>query len=382
MSLRVLYLATADARGHLMRAQLLVHALRDAGAYVEVLSTSDEGVAFLARFGVTAKLLSSHYAVQFDTEQNMQRAATDRNVAHYVFRPSRMLKDIRMLAHYMRDVDLVINDSFHPALLCMGSMPGWRCKVVHVYGGSLKAALISNFEGRLPAAFARAFAAIIGWQINTARACIEHDFSCDSAQPIGLSRYRLPTPVAVAKQGNKAAVQASQAAVYLNPHFQNIALADALCEGLDDASLRTHLVGEGLAGHGNWQAIDEDWVSTAAQSSLIVSAPGMAALSVARIYQRPILLVLTDQPEQASNAQQAARMQLLHAVVVWRGDAQDFRAQVSAQAARLLQEANAQITDENLAQCCANAQARIDAWTQYIQGLHGPLKTQESALLP
>lgn len=382
MSLRVLYLATADARGHLMRAQLLVHALRDAGAHVDVLSTSAEGVAFLARFGVKAQLLSPHYAVQFDSEQNMQRAATDRNVAHYVFRPSRMLKDIRTLASRMRDVDLVINDSFHPALLCMGSMPWWRRKVVHVYGGSLKAALISNFEGRLPAVLARAFAAIIGWQINTARACIEHDFSCDRAQTIGPSHYRLPTPVAVAKQGRKDANQALQAAVYLNPHFQNIALADALCAGLSDASLHTHLVGEGLAGHGNWQAIDEDWVSTAAQSSLIVSAPGMAALSVARIYQRPILLVLTDQPEQASNAQQAARMQLQHAVVVWRGDAQDFCAQVSEQAGRLLQEAPAQITAENLAQCCANAQARIDAWARCIQGLHAPLKTQEGALLP
>ena len=29
---RIVYLATADARGHLMRAQLLVHALRAAGA--------------------------------------------------------------------------------------------------------------------------------------------------------------------------------------------------------------------------------------------------------------------------------------------------------------------------------------------------------------
>ena len=375
MSLRVLYLATADARGHLMRAQLLVHALRHAGVHVDVLSTSNEGVEFLKRFGVAAQLLSPHYAVQFDTEQNMQRAATDRNVAHYVFRPSRMLKDIRKLAGLMRDVDLVINDSFHPALLCMGSMPWWKRKVVHIYGGSLKAALISNFEGRLPAALARAFAAIIGWQINTARACIEHDFSCDSTQSMGPSRYRLPTPVAVAKQGRKANVQAPLAAVYLNPHFQNIVLADALCAGLSDASLHTHLVGEGLAGHGNWLAIDEDWVSTAARSSLIVSAPGMAALSVARIYQRPILLVLTDQPEQASNAEQAARMQLHHEVVVWRGNSQDFRAQVAAKVHRLLRNMDMQITAENLAQCCASAQARTDAWTRCIQGLHAPSNT-------
>ena len=83
---RIVYLATADARGHLMRAQLLVHALHAAGAQVDVLTTSDAGQAFLAAFDIDAAVLSRHYAVQFDERQNMLRDATDRNVAHYVFR--------------------------------------------------------------------------------------------------------------------------------------------------------------------------------------------------------------------------------------------------------------------------------------------------------
>lgn len=120
MSLKILYLATADARGHLMRAQILVHALRDSGAEVEVLTTSDAGVQFLAQFGVQSQMLSPHYAVQFDTEQNMQRKATDRNVAHYVFRPSRMLTDIRKLAKKLRGFDLIINDSFQPCIAVHG----------------------------------------------------------------------------------------------------------------------------------------------------------------------------------------------------------------------------------------------------------------------
>lgn len=73
---RIVYLATADARGHLMRAQLLVHALRRAGAEVDVLTTSDAGQRFLAGFGIEAAILSRHYAVQFDTRQNMLRRAT------------------------------------------------------------------------------------------------------------------------------------------------------------------------------------------------------------------------------------------------------------------------------------------------------------------
>lgn len=82
---RIVYLATADARGHLMRAQLLVHALRAAGAG----RRADDvrcGQAFLAAFDIDAAVLSRHYAVQFDERQNMLRDATDRNVAHYVFR--------------------------------------------------------------------------------------------------------------------------------------------------------------------------------------------------------------------------------------------------------------------------------------------------------
>ena len=92
-------------------------------AQVDVLTTSDAGQAFLAAFDIDAAVLSRHYAVQFDERQNMLRDATDRNVAHYVFRPTRMLRDIARLRAIVRDADLVINDSFHPALLFMG-----RCR--------------------------------------------------------------------------------------------------------------------------------------------------------------------------------------------------------------------------------------------------------------
>ena len=369
MSSRILYLATADARGHLMRAQILVHALRAANAEVEVLTTSEAGIDFLAEFGVQAQLLSPHYAVQFDAQQNMLRGATDRNVAHYVFRPGRMLKDIGKLSRMLRRFDLVINDSFHPALLCMGALPGWRHKVVHVYGGSLRAALLSNFEGRLPKIVAQAFSAIVSLQIRRARCSIEHDFACDVQELLAPSRYRLPTPVAVAQRQTFCESQGDLAAIYLNPHFQNTALADALCAGLADEKLRLHCVGEGLAGHDAWQGVDNDWVSQAARAQLMVSAPGMAALSVARIYRRPILLVLTDQPEQARNAENAARLQVAHEVVVWRGDADDFREQVAVQARKLLAAVDDSDTETRLAQCREHAQTRIVAWVRCLQGL-------------
>ena len=59
MKPRILYLATADARGHLMRAQLLSRALIERGAEVRVLTTSDEGATFLGEFGIACWQLSA-----------------------------------------------------------------------------------------------------------------------------------------------------------------------------------------------------------------------------------------------------------------------------------------------------------------------------------
>lgn len=127
---RLLYLATADARGHLMRAQLLTHALQAQGAAVEVITTSVAGARFLHTFGIQASVLSPHYAVQFDARQNMRAAATDANVAAYLLHPARLLRDVLQLQRRLREVDLVLNDSFHPALLVMGMLPVWRHKIV------------------------------------------------------------------------------------------------------------------------------------------------------------------------------------------------------------------------------------------------------------
>jgi len=378
---RILYLATADARGHLMRAQLLVHALQRAGAQVDVLSTSHEGLAFLAQFGVPAQLLSTHYAVQFDAQQNMLRRETNRNVAHYVFRPGRMLRDVRQLARHFRRADLVVNDSFHPALLCMGLRPAWGSKLVHVHGGSLQAALRNNFEGQLPGALGRAwsrvFARIIDAETGAARCRIEHDFGFDAPAKPAPSQARsgpspkritvqLPTPVAVLADTVPAPNRLPVAAVYLNPHFRDLAMADALSSGLRAAGLALHGVGEGLAGHGDWLAVDTDWASRAAQASLIVSAPGMAALSIARVYQRPLLLLLTDQPEQASNAARAAELGLRHEVLVWRGDAAAFAQQVQAAAQRLAQP---QPTAEQAQAGRERAQQRLAPWVAQLLAL-------------
>lgn len=361
---RIVYLATADARGHLMRAQLLVQALRRAGAEVDVITTSDAGQRFLAGFGIEATILSRHYAVQFDTRQNMLRGATNRNIAGYMFHPARMLPDIVRLQRWLRGADLLINDSFHPAVLCMGALPVWRRKVMHVYGGSLKRALLGNFDGLQPALFGTLFKRIVAWQIHAARARFEHDFAYDLCASDNSPDCRLPTPVPLAGPHPKAGPDS--AAVYLNPHFRDTRLADALCAGIADAGLDAHRVGEGYAGRDGWVGIDADWASHAAQARVIVSAPGMAALSIALVYGRPIVLVLTDQPEQASNARRATQLAIPHRIVVWRGDAANFREQVEQAVSALTGPGQAQST---VAAGRQQAQARIDAWTHGLLAL-------------
>jgi len=352
-----------------MRAQLLTYGLRAVGAQVQVITTSDKGARFLAGFGIEASVLSRHYAVQFDSLQNMLRRETDRNVAHYVFRPGRMLRDIVRLRAWLRTADLVVNDSFHPALLFIGAMPRWRRKIVHVYGSSLRHALETNFHERLPDFLAKLFGRIVAWQIGRSRARIVHDFAYDEPQHDGQGSYRLATPVAVVDAGGEGERHKVEgmAAVYLNPHFTQPLLAEGMEQGLAAAGMQAHLVGEGYAQRPAWRAQDERWVEAAARSVCIVSAPGMAALSIAAVYRKPILLLLTDQPEQAINARRAAQLGLIHHVVTWRGEPQAFAQDVTAGVHALLAMASDSVADDTTGH--ERAAARLQHWMTLLMEL-------------
>lgn len=366
--MRILYLATADARGHLMRAQLLTHALRANGHTVHVITTSDEGIRFLAGFDIEASLLSRHYAVQFDRHQNMLRKETDANVAAYLFRPTRMLRDILHLRPLLRKADLMINDSFHPAALCMGCMPFWRRKVVHVYGASLRHALETNFHGRLPGWVSGFFRRIVALQINRSHARLEHDFSFTDAVLDTNNTYRLPTPVAIARPtADTQQSGARRAAVYLNPHFRDTQLAESLELGLKTSGVQGYLVGEGYAGRTGWVAHSPDWADRAAASDVIISAPGMAALSIALVYERPIILIVTDQPEQQINAARASELGVKHRTVVWQEDRETFSNAMDKACRELLDGVAAA---ESVPAGRATAEARLATWVSIFTAIN------------
>lgn len=354
-------MATADARGHLMRGQLLYHALRARGAEVSVLTTSEAGKDFLSEFGVPSEVLSRHYAVLFDKRQKMRIWATDLRIATYFFLPWHMLRDMRRLSRLVARVDLVVNDSFHPALLVMGGLNPWRRRTVHVYGWSLRESLQRNFMGRMLGPWAHFFHWWVGFGLSRARGRLVHDFAFPVPERVdsSLPEHQLPTPLALIAPIDKGGrpQPPRKAAVYLNPHFADPALAEAMETGLREAigqsAGKRHsddgdqipqddifLLGEGYAGRPGWHPYATDWMEIAARSEVLVSAPGMAALAAARAMDKPIILIVTAQPEQQRNALRAASLGLRHRVVPWEesttGD--QFRKSLSAAYRELMLE--------------------------------------------
>ncbi len=317
---RVVWLAVADARGHLMRAHLVRGLLAREGIEVDVLTTSAEGVGFLSALGTPARLLSRHHGVCFDERQNVARGPTERRVLRYLASPGRFWRDLATVEALARGADLVVND-LHPVLLLRPLLRGWRrgrgLRVVHLYGENLWGAIERHFDGRAPDLVARGFAAALRALRGRAFARIEHalDVPAERAPVMaGARTYRLP-PIVAGPARPRAAVRAALgvgagerlAAVYLNPHFRDPAIAAAVEAALAGAGFRVHAVGEGYARRPGWNARDAGFADAAAAADLLVSAPGMGALGQARAFGLPFLAVLTDQPEQARNLALFAR---------------------------------------------------------------------------
>ena len=312
----IVWLAAADARGHLMRAHLLRAALAPRGVAVRILTTSHEGRAFLAALGARSELLSTHYAVLFDGRQNMRRAATEARVARYLVSRARAGRDLATLRAACDGADLLVND-FHPLPFIAPGHVGAR--VVHVVGSHLWDAIAHPFVGRAPDAVDRLGARVAGALRGRAFACLEHSLLHASA---GGDRVLPPIVAAPARWRSQvrgalgAGAGQRLAAVYLNPHFRDARLAEAIEGALARRGFRMHAVGEGLASRPGWRAYDAAFNDVAAAADVLVSAPGMGALSAWAHFGTPLLAVLTDQPEQAANLRDLAAVRAAPYAVV------------------------------------------------------------------
>src|SRR5688500_13493471 len=139
---RVVWLAVAEGRGHLMRAQLAARLLAPEGVAVDIVTTSEAGVMFAAEFGLRSTVISKSYRLIYDDRQNLARARTRAMTLGYLALPTRCLRDLAWLEGYAHDAALIVDDSFHPALLA-ASLVGTRLadRIVHVHGANTRRAV-------------------------------------------------------------------------------------------------------------------------------------------------------------------------------------------------------------------------------------------------
>jgi hypothetical protein len=295
---RIVYLAVAEGRGHLMRAQLAARLLAPEGIAVDVVTTSAAGARFAAEFGLRSTVLSDSYRLIYDDRQNLARMRTRAMTMSYLLAPTRCLRDLAWLEGYANDAALIVNDSFHPALLA-ASLAGTRIadRIVHVHGENTRRA-VEDSAGRGPmrAMIQKALA-------KSSR--IEISLGVRSSDVPTSRVMRLP-PLLPAPR-DRAVVRAELgvpagkrlAVVYLNPYFKDAALADALDAGLGE--FHVHAIGEGFVNRAGWRARDAALGDAVGAADVFLSAPGAGALSLARATGVPMIALATDQPEQRKN---------------------------------------------------------------------------------
>ncbi|MEZ4297046.1 MAG: hypothetical protein R3B70_18925 [Polyangiaceae bacterium] len=303
---RIVWLAAADARGHLARAHLARKLLSHRGIAVDIVTTHTEGQRFIEALGSPSTVLSPHYGVAFDTWQNMDRRRTEATIVRYFLDPARGLTDLSRLREISAGAAYIVND-FHPLLLLAGETLG---PVVHVYGATLYQAIAHHFEGRGPGALDRRFSGLVASLAARAYARIEHGLAAPEEGQFRRDdlTFVLPPLIHLPRRPREE-VRASLgltpkdrlAAVYLNPHFRDDRLARTLRDVLADRGYWVHAVGEGLADQRSFRAHDSDFASVACAADLLISAPGMASSAQARSFGVPFVALATDQPEQRAN---------------------------------------------------------------------------------
>jgi hypothetical protein len=148
------------------------------------------------------------------------------------------------------------------------------------------------------------------------------------------------------------------AVIYLNPFFQDAALADALDDSLAAAGFAVHAVGVGYATRPGWRADDPALGDAIGAADVFVSAAGAGGLAIARATGVPMIALATDQPEQRKN------LASIDAGACWRAVV-ELAGEVRTQLARALADVPPIVTgDGQLA-----ARRTRTAWLQTLMHL-------------
>ncbi len=293
---RILWIAVADARGHLMRAHRVRRLLAPA-VEVDIVTTSDAGVAFLAALGTPASRLGRGYALAFDDRQHLDHGRTNARLLRYLGLDA--AGDVARLARWASAYDLIVNDALHPAaLIASWLFDAIDVPIVHVYGSTLLGAVEGYGAGPLGAAVR----AILG------RAFARIEYAADGAVGRGEGTYRL-RPLVDPPREDRAAVrrhlgvQGRLVVAYLNPHFADPRIARAIEAATRDDTL--YAVSEGLGDRPGWVRYDDALADKLAAADVVVSAPGVATMTAVKAAGVPMVALVSRQPEQAMNLERA-----------------------------------------------------------------------------
>lgn len=364
---RILYIATADARGHLMRCQILVKQLRQHGITVDVLTTSQAGADFLSAFEIDAVVFSRHYYIEFDDAHNINHAKTNLRVASYQLLPHGLLKDLFQLSRKLPEYDLVINDSFQPAALFLPVLNrNARAKIVHIFGDTLQDSVTNHLDTRWPKFCADIYRYSIKQQIKLSHARLVHAFHHqDRTEGRDSCEICLPTPLASLPSTTQSH-QKKTAVVYLNPHFKCTRRAYAMQQTLIKQGYEVHAVGEGVASTlSGWEKYDTQLNSRIATADLLVAGAGMAASHLAYLFKIPFIAIDTEQPEQKRNLKHLKTLSTVYSLDYSRSPLNiQNRLQAICQS-----RASKTRKHTDLAQINQTIQGNLDLWVNTIKSL-------------
>ena len=161
---RIVYLAVAAGRGHLVRAHRVRALFASSPFEIEIATTSVEGRCFLASLGCPSWVLPGGFDLPFDERHAMDVPALRASIARYCVRGHG--RDVRALQS--RGASLFINDSLHPALLVANPE---MSRTILVHGDTMEEALLGHFDA---SPLERAYRSVILQTLDRAAACVHH----------------------------------------------------------------------------------------------------------------------------------------------------------------------------------------------------------------
>lgn len=285
-----MWIANADARGHLFRAHLASKYLLSEGIAVSILTTNEEGKEFLKALGTPSEVLPGKYQLCYDKMQNLSRLTTAFKMFTYlVF--GNALRDFFLIRKYSKDCHLILND-LHPVPIFASML--FSIDIVHVYGENLWDTVENHFFGIAPNFFAVFFQKTVRKLRDQARGRIIHTLIAPKSTA---PTFYLPPLVDFIPHRQKK----RKALIYLNPYFSDPYIADSIEKSLANIDMPYEAIGEMYSDRENWKPYSSNFSETVSESSLVISAPGMNLLAQVLYHRIPFIAILTDQPEQEKN---------------------------------------------------------------------------------